>query len=276
MTLTKSYALFCAVFLVAGSSHAHYPYVAPLNYQTFNNHSAIVSGFYDNPFVSEIAIKNFNFTVYTPEGKKLQLKEADWAKTQTLSSYSLENKTDGTYRIRGEKLANKTSFAFDQNQWKTLIHADADPTKPAPANVVYASQLSKKTKVKTVQTVELIETFVSRRNSSSNVLKMDQPEFNIEFLSHPNAIQNGQPIQLKVLDKNKGVENLKVEILAQTTDYSRDGKVYKNLETDQQGNLNFSLADKGQYLLKIDYQQPFSMKADELKRFKYTLSFNVN
>ena len=40
-------------------------------------------------------------------------------------------------------------------------------------------------------------------------------------------------------------------------------------------HCDFSLAEKGQYLLKIDYQQPFEHKGDTLKRYKYTLSFNV-
>ena len=86
------FTLLCFALCAVGQAQAHYPYVAPLNYQTFNNHSAILSGFYDNPFVSEIAIKNFNFHVHTPSGDKLHLTETDWAKTQTVSSYSLENK----------------------------------------------------------------------------------------------------------------------------------------------------------------------------------------
>ncbi len=66
-----------------------------------------------------------------------------------------------------------------------------------------------------------------------------------------------------------------VEILVQTTDFSREAKVYKTLKTDKDGMLNFNIADKGQYLLKIDYQQPFENKGNDLKRYKYTLSFNV-
>lgn len=49
----------------------------------------------------------------------------------------------------------------------------------------------------------------------------------------------------------------------------------KTVTTDEQGILNFSLLEKGQYLLKIDYQQPFEHKGNALKRYKYTLSFNV-
>ncbi|WP_180114769.1 DUF4198 domain-containing protein [Acinetobacter sp. YH12063] len=269
------FTLLCLALCTVGQAQAHYPYVAPLNYQTFNNHSAILSGFYDNPFVSEIAIKNFNFHVHTPSGDKLHLADADWAKTQTVSSYSLENKQDGTYRIRGEKQGSTARYAYDQKQWKALINGVRDPQKTANANVIYTAELTKKSQIKSIQTQEIIETFVSRRATSTHVVNHLHDGFDVQFKTHPNAIKQNEPVQLKVLDQKKAVAGLQVEILQQTTDYSREGKVYKTLKTDQDGNLNLNLADRGQYLLKIDYQQPFEMKGDALKRYKYTLSFNV-
>lgn len=265
----------CAAFIMAGATQAHYPYVAPLSYQTFNNHSAIISGFYDNPFVSEIAIKNFKFYVHTPAGVKIELKNTDWANTQTLSSYSLENKADGTYRIRGEKTGSMSSFAQVNRDWKTLIAGQPATDQAISPNVVYRSQLAKNQKIKTVQTQEIIETFVSRRSISKIAVGRLHDGFDVQFIAHPNAIQVNQPIQFKVLDNQKGIKGLNAEILVQTTDYSRDTKVLKTVTSDEQGVLNFSLAEKGQYLLKIDYQQPFEHKGDALKRYKYTLSFNV-
>lgn len=269
-TLLLSIALLCVQF-----SHAHYPYVAPLSYQTFNNHSAIVSGFYDNPFASEVAIKNFKFHFHTPVGEKIEISEDNWSKTQTLSSYSLENKIDGTYRIRGIKQGTASRFALDGKVWKALIGGQPALNKTIPENVIYTSQLSKKAKIKTVQTTEMIETFVSRKQTSSKVIEHLHDGFDIQFLTHPNAIQAGQPIQLKVMDDQKTIANLNVEILAQTHDFSRDAKVYQSIQTDAQGAVNFIIKDKGQYLLKVDYQQPFTLKNDDLKRYKYTLSFNV-
>ena len=261
--------------MIVSAAYAHYPYIAPLSYQTFNNYSAIISGFYDNPFVSEIAIKNFKFHVYTPAGEKIELKDTEWSNTQTLSSYSLENKVDGTYRIRGEKTGSMSSFAQVNKEWKALIGGQPAADKAISPNVVYRSQLAKNAKIKTVQTQEIIETFVSRRIISSAAAAQVRDGFDVQFITHPNAIQVNQPIQFKVLDNQQGIKGLNAEILMQTTDYSRDTKVLKTVTTDEQGVLNFSLAEKGQYLLKIDYQQPFDHKGNELKRYKYTLSFNV-
>lgn len=259
---------------IAPSVFAHYPFVAPLNYQTFNNHTAVLAGFYDNPFVSEIAIKNFQFHYHTPTGEKIQLSDEQWAKTKTLSSFSLENKIDGTYRIRGEKQGSTARFAYDGQTWKALVGA-----KPAPEKrndkVFYTEDLKKKTPVNTVQTVELVETFVSRREISNQVIHHVHDAFDVQFITHPNAIKKGQAIQFNVLDQKKGVADIEVQILAQTTGFSREQKVLQTLKTNNQGELHFNLAQAGQYLLTIDYQQPFSKKADQLKRYKYTLAFNV-
>ncbi len=256
-------------------SFAHYPYIAPLNYQTFNNHSAVVSGFYDNPFVSEIAIKNFKFHYHTPVGEKIEIADDAWAKTQTLSSFSLENKQDGTYRIRGLKQGSASRFALVDGQWKTLIHAKRDETKPLKANVAYQSDLKKNTKVKTVETQEIIETFVSRRSVSDVSVKHVHEGFDLRFISHPNAFKVNQPIQLQIVDSAQGVKDVEVSVLAQSYGFERADRVYQTLKSDDKGNLNFVIKDKGQYLLTIDYQQPFTAKGDQLKRYKYTLAFNV-
>lgn len=261
----------CAVM----NTHAHYPFVAPLSYQTFNNHSAIVAGFYDNPFASEIAIKNFKFHYHTPMGEKLYIGDSAWVNSKTLSSYSLENKLDGTYRIRGEKQGNHARYALDGKQWKPFIQATPKAHQPVNNTVFYAKDLKKNTLQKTVESTEIIESFVSRRKISQHVIQHLHNGFDIQFITHPNAFKKSQAIQLKLLDDKKGIANLKVEILAQTTDFSRDAKVYKTLTTDTNGLLNFSIDEKGQYLMKVDYQQPFELKTDTLKRYKYTLAFNV-
>lgn len=261
--------------VISSTAFAHYPYVAPLSYQTFNNHTAIVSGFYDNPFASEVAIKNFKFHYHTPTGQKIYLADDAWTKTQTLSSYSLENKQEGTYRIRGEKQGNSLKYAQVAQKWKMVLSAVPKANQAANQNVIYQQALKKNMPQKTVKTIDIIETFVSRRVTSNQVIQHIHAGFDVQFITHPNAFKKSQAIQLKVLDDKKGVANLNVEILAQTTDFSRDKKIYKALTTDAQGLLNFNMQEKGQYLMKIDYQQPFDIKKNDLKRYKYTLAFNV-
>jgi uncharacterized GH25 family protein len=275
MKFLKVVACLTPIFALMQSAEAHYPFVAPLSYQTFNNHTAVISGFYDNPFASEVAIKNFQFHFHTPAGAKIEINDDAWVKTQTLSSMSLENKIDGTYRIRGVKQGSSARFALDAKVWKSLIGGEPRADKVIPENVVYQSQLKKKAQIKTVQTIELIETFISRKVTSNQVISHLHDGFDVQFLTHPNAIQVNQPIQFKLIDDKTGIPNLNVEILAQTTDFSRESKVYQKLTTDAQGNLNFNIKDKGQYLLKVDYQQPFENKGNDLKRYKYTLAFNV-
>lgn len=275
MNTFKTLVLCTAAAFGTTLSYAHYPYVAPLSFQTFNNHTAIVAGFYDNPFAPEVAIKNFDFHFHTPNGEKIYIKQQDWSNTQTLSVYSLENKIDGTYRIRGEKQGKIAKFALDAGKWKALINAEAKNAQSSNANVIYASSLKKNAKVKSVQSTEIIESFVSRRQTSDHVIKYIHGGFDLQFLTHPNAIKANQPVTFKVLDDQHGVANLKVELLTPTHDFSREEKVYKTLTTAADGTLNFTLPDKGQYLLKLDYQEPFETKAENLKRYKYTLAFNV-
>lgn len=260
--------------LAATYSHAHYPFVAPLSYQTFNNHTAVIAGFYDNPFASEVAIKNFKFHYHNPEGKKVYLQDDAFSQTQTVSSFSLENKIDGTYRIRGEKQGLTSRFALGGKTWKPLIAAKFDPAK-ANDKVFYAENLKKNSQVKTVQSLEIIETFVSRRATSNHVIHHLHDGFDVQFISHPNALKAGQAVQFNVLDNKKGVANVGAHILAQTTDFSREQKVLKTVKSNTKGELHFNLEQAGQYLLTIDYQQPLTQKGNQLKRYKYTLAFNV-
>lgn len=260
--------------LAATYSHAHYPFVAPLSYQTFNNHTAVIAGFYDNPFASEVAIKNFKFHYHNPEGKKVYLQDDAFSQTQTVSSFSLENTIDGTYRIRGEKQGLTSRFALDGKTWKPLIAAKFDPAK-ANNKVFYAENLKKTSQVKTVQSLEIIETFVSRRATSNHVIHHLHDGFDVQFISHPNALKAGQAVQFNVLDNKKGVANVGAHILAQTTDFSREQKVLKTVKSNTKGELHFNLEQAGQYLLTIDYQQPLTQKGNQLKRYKYTLAFNV-
>ena len=167
---------------LSASTHAHHPFLAPLSYQTFNNHTALLAGFYDNPFVSEVAIKNFRFHYHNPQGKKTYLEDSAFAQTQTLSSFSLENKIDGTYRIRGEKQASSSRFVLDGKTWKPIIAAQFDPAK-ANDKVFYAQHLNKNSQVKTLQTLEIIETFVSRRATSNHVIDHIHDGFDLQFVT---------------------------------------------------------------------------------------------
>lgn len=275
MNIFRNTLLVTLLSSLAVPSFAHYPFIAPLSYQTFNNHTAIIAGFYDNPFASEVAIKKFQFHYHTPEGHKIYVDDAAWVNSQTLSGYSLENKTDGTYRIRGEKQGNSARYALDAKKWKPLIQTTPKADQPINNTVFYAKDLKKNTAQKTVETTEMIESFVSRREISQHVIQHLHDGFDIQFITHPNAFKKSQAIQLKLLDDKKGIANLRVEILAQTTDFSRDAKAYKTLTSDAKGSLNFSIDENGQYLMKVDYQQPFELKTDTLKRYKYTLAFNV-
>lgn len=257
------------------SSFAHYPFVAPLSYQTFNHYTSIISGFYDNPFASEVAIKNFKFHVHKPDGTMLHLVESDWISSKTLSSYSLENKEDGTYRIRAQKDGTSTRFALDSKTWKVVVNAEPKTNQVVNDKVIYAKNLKKNATLKTVQNIDVLEAFVSKNTISNKVIHHINSGFDVQFLTHPNAFKVNQVIQLKMLDDQQEIANLKVEILAQTHDFSRNEKVFKTLMTDANGGLNFNIAEKGQYLLRVDYQQPFTHKSAELKRYKYTLAFNV-
>ena len=269
---TRSMVLMAT--LAASYSHAHYPFVAPLSYQTFNHHTAIIAGFYDNPFASEVAIKNIKFHYHDPAGQKIYLADEALRHTQTLSSFSLENKTDGTYRIRGEKQGATQRFALDGTTWKPVLNAKFDPTK-ANDKVLYAEKLTQNTPIKTVQSVELIETFVSRSKISYQVIHHLHDDFDVQFVSHPNAIRAGQAIQFNLLDNKQAIAHVEAKILTQTHDFSREEKVFKTVKANGKGELHFKLEQAGQYLLTIDYQQPFSHSGEQLKRYKYTLAFNV-
>ena len=189
MIIFKILPVLLSVLLFCSVSYAHYPYVAPLAYQTFNNQTAVIAGFYDNPFVSEIQIKSFQFTQVNPTGEQIELANEAWIPAKILSNYSLKNIQDGTYKIRGVRYGNKAQFAQVDHEWKTVLKAENGIKRAISEHIVYADQLSSQQLEKTVQTVDIIETFISRRLVSNEVLKSLDQGFEIEFLTHPNDVR---------------------------------------------------------------------------------------
>ncbi|CAB1212344.1 DUF4198 domain-containing protein [Acinetobacter bouvetii] len=274
MSFKKSALFICASILCIHSTHAHYPFVAPLNYQNFNNQSAIIAGFYDNPFASEVQIKNFQFHIISPNGTKTEIQEKDWIHAGSLSNYNLNHREDGSYRIQGTRHAQSSQFANVNGQWKTLLPNQPNKTKPTPEHVIFKHQLKPNAVVKTVQTQEVIETVISRRAITNRALAITGKGFEIEFISHPNAIKINQPVQLRLLNNGKPIADTEVKLFAQTHDFSRNA-TQASYRTNANGEFNFILTQKDQYLLKVDYQEPFNTPEQELNRYKYTLSFNA-
>ena len=273
MSILKKVLILSSGLFLLQQANAHAPYVAPLNFQTYNLNTSIIAGFYDNPFASEVALKNFKFIKITPDGTKSDIADQEWAQTQTLSQYSLDNKVDGTYRIRGVREGKETRYAKIGQQWKLIVASN--PTQdPLPDHVILEKDLPKKATIKTVKTTDIVETFVSRKSLSEPAVKAQQAGFNVEFSTHPSQFKTKQNIQLKVTNQGQAVANAKVEILAQTTNFSHESTV-QSLKTDQNGILTFQIDKANQYLMIIEDQESFDLKKNELNRYRYTLSFNV-
>lgn len=172
-------------------------------------------------------------SVTTPDGNPVQVQNQ--AKGRTRSSFDLELRVPGTYRVA---VASDTVMARweEDGKPKRWRGAPADIAGNIPANAA-------KLDVELMQ--RRVETFVTVGAPTAAVKPVGK---GLELVpaTHPNDLYVGEPAKFQLLLDGKPAADVAVEIIAGGTRY-RDSPESLNLKTDAAGHLTVTWPAAGLY-----------------------------
>ena len=262
-------------FLMGVMTHtamAHAPFVVPQSYLVNGGNTGVIAGFAEQPFDSEVVIRGFDFDVVYPDG---DIGDLTLVNSKTMSIADIDTAQAGTYQIIGKRIGD-IKFAQQGQRWLRVLDAEADRVEPlAKRNFTIPSEITAKTPQITVKRHDLVGSYFSKKETSPIEKMIDNHGLEVQFSEHPNQIQIGKPLSLKLNLNQKPAVNYQVELEKQPTLASEKTEVIK-LKSNQQGEVKLPLAGIGQYIVTITSPELNETVKPAPETHRTILSFYVN
>lgn len=257
---------FCLPLLTSMQASAHRQFIIPT--------STIVNG--NSPWVSFDAAAatdifsldhvGLNLTGLVITAANGSLAKAENINTGKLrSSFDLLAEQRGTYKI---SLLNDGIFAnYKENgeakRWRGSVE---DFAKEVPAN---AQDLV------VTQNQGRIETFVTNGKPNTTALKITGKGLELNPITHPNDLVDGESAQFQILLDGKALEGIKVTVIAAGIRY-RHKLGEQTLTTNKEGKINVQWQGAGLYWLTASYSDNKSaVKSAKERRTMYAATLEV-
>lgn len=185
----KKIGLACLLSILVANGWAHAPFVAPSSYVVEGGNTAILAGFAEQAFDSEVAIKGFNFKVLTPKG---ETQELTLSHSKALSLADVKTDQAGTYTVTGLR-TGELKYAKVGQRWLRVLDAKAEDLVPlAERHFVTPSEVQAKTQQFTVQRFDQLLSYFSKQQYSTVKQDPTQQGLRLEFFrtSKSNFIKN--------------------------------------------------------------------------------------
>lgn len=247
----KHLLLGAGALLLAAQASAHNRWILPSHFSLSNDKGEWV--------MVDITASNETFNVDKPMGAdRLKITAPDGKSLFPGSSYRGHRKSvvdihlekSGTYQLAmGGELSYWTSYkrkGEDKEQWlRNVNKANRSSVLPKGAH-----------DIKTIEGSSTVLTYITLNSPSQN---FELTNKGLEFVpvTHPSDVAQGEEAQFKFMFNGKAQAGVKVEII-------REGGRYRNeqesltLTTDKQGQVGFTLAQAGRYILMAEYEQDVS------------------
>lgn len=206
-----------------------------------------------------------NLSIFTPDGDRQRV--GSYFKGHRRSVFDLELDQDGTYKLS----AQRPQFYF--TSYKA---GKRDTPKRMMADKVAAqAKLPKDARdVKTMLIDMQSVAFVTRNAPTNSVYAPKNKGLELNPLTHPNDIVQGEVTEIDVLLDGKPAEGVTVEITPGGTRY-RNERGSIELTTDKTGRISFTPEQAGPWLLMAEKSIPSdSPLADSVEAIRY-LTFEV-
>ncbi len=247
--------LSCGLLWLSFTSQAHVPYLAPESFEPIRDWVSLEAAFADKFFLPEAKFDQSTFQVVTPSGQSEAPSEQAMVRSRTLLEHQL--KADGTYRFStGQRYG--AVFRSWQQDGKTIN--SRDPKQQPPAGTKLTGHF---------QSVTLAETYVSKGKPDQAALKPLGQGLEIAFISHPNDLYINQPIKTQLLFNGKPLANAKLQL--HQSGHS-DEKHSQQLQSNANGEVQFSVPDAATYLLLVRHRAPAPTDA---KAPEYSYSYSA-
>lgn len=189
-----------------------------------------------------------NISILTPNNKVEKAASTFKGKRKSVANYYVEG--SGTFKITNNAEPSYFSSYKVGEKRERFRGNKAELKAKLPANA---------TDIKTRFGLARIETYVTMNNPSDN-FGLDGKFLELAPITHPSEIVEGEEFRFKLLFNGKPQADVVVEITMDNARYRNDPLTVK-LKTDKSGELSFTPAQAGRYLLVAEYQQPALNKA---------------
>lgn len=234
------------VSILSTYSYAHDPYVAPLAYLTSNTQIPVLSGYAENAFNSEYALKDASFSILDPLQQSSNIKVDSSLKSATV--FDLKLPIDGTYQI-STKTSYPIKYAFHEGLWKPLYELSAKDAgeRSNREYLIYEDFPQKKpSQVHEIQREWILESYVSK-NKTTPVRKNPIFPIQVKFSVHPNEIKINQSVFLTIYKSGKTLKDAQVKVLAQG---NNEEQAIELKHVSEQG-YELKLPNFGQYRIEV-------------------------
>ena len=268
----KKISLVCLLSILVANGWAHAPFVAPSNYVVEGGNAAVLAGFAEQAFDSEVAIKGFNFKVLTPKG---ETQELTLSHSKALSLADVKTDQAGTYTVTGLR-TGELKYAKVGQRWLRVLDAKAEDLAPlAERHFVTPSEVEAKTQQFTVQRFDQLLSYFSKQQYSAVKQEHAQQGLRLEFSGHPNQISLKTPFKVKLNLGNKPTSGFQVTLEKQATTLDEPGKTIQ-LVTNGSGEVTLPFSAVGQYLVTITSPEQSEKIRPNAQIYRTILSLYVN
>lgn len=243
MKLTTSIALLCTA-LISSQANAHSRWILPSHFTLSSDKGewiALDITASNETFHVDKAMSVDNMRITLPNGKSERPSSVYKAHRKSVADYYV--KDGGTYKITSNGSPSYfSSYELDGEKKRFRGNKQA----------LLAAQ-PKATKVKTFYRFARIESYVTMNQPTENYA-LDGIALEVQPVTHPSEIIEGEPAQFQLLYNGKPQQGVKIEI-------TKEGSRYRNapetieLTSDKNGLVEVTLPSAGRFLFIAEYQQ---------------------
>jgi uncharacterized GH25 family protein len=268
----KKIGLTCLLSILVVNSWAHAPFVAPSSYVVEGGNTAVLAGFAEQAFDSEVAIKGFNFKVLTPKG---ETQELTLSHSKVLSLADVKTDQAGTYTVTGLR-TGELKYAKVGQRWLRVLDAKTEGLSPlTERHFVTPSEVQAKSQQFTVQRFDQLLSYFSKQQQSELKQEYTQQGLSLVFSSHPNQISLKKPFTIKLNLGNKPASGFQVTLEKQITTLGEAEKVTQ-LQTNGSGEVTLLFPAVGQYLVTMTSPEQSEKFRPNAQTYRTILSLYVN
>ncbi|CAN5376117.1 DUF4198 domain-containing protein [soil metagenome] len=242
---------------LAGTAHAHSPYLLPSTFDVTDRKLVTVQGAFTESFFSpEVVMKSDAWAVVGPDGVRRPLTPTN---LRELALVEVPTEAAGTYRVTtGQRTGRTAKAVLVKGEWEFL----EDPSK-APAGTTAVD----------MQSLTLADVYVTRGAPNTAALAPVGKGLEFVAVTHPNSIFTGQDARFVVLFDGKPVKGQAISLNAGDDRYAETKTAPVTVVSDDQGRFAIKVARSGVYQIQARYRVAPTPTDAAGHSYTYALSF---
>lgn len=264
-TLAMSLAAVAALSMASVSAHAHRAWLLPsaTNVSGQDMWVSVDAAVSNNLFDPDHMPMQLNsITVTAPDGTEVPLRNAVTGRYRSVFDVKLDQ--TGTYRIGTS--GHSVMASYEQNGQRKRLRGPVEKLKELPADAA---------NLQVSETFSRNETFVTNGNLSKEVFRITGKGLELEPVTHPNDLVEGETATFRFLLDGQPAAGLKVLAVPGGTRY-RNQPVELTAETNARGEVSLTFPQPGMYWVQVQAEDnKTSVPQASVRRASYIMTVEV-